>query len=170
MAALATPLELASHLQIERLDLATANLALAGASGAVRSYCGWTVLRATETLTVDGEGSRVLTLPTLHLASVDEVRIDGLALDPDGAQPTVHPRGQLIWANTWPALSKIEVDCEHGFEATPDVVRLVTLTLAARIFNNPDHVKTASVGTVTRTYDANLTALDMRLLDPYRLE
>lgn len=169
MAALATPLELASHLQRD-LDLATANLALAGASGAIRAHCGWGILRESTTFVVDGDGSTILTLPTLHLVSVDAIRIGGLAVDPAGVQPVAHPRGQLIWANTWPALAHIEVDAVHGYLDVPDVVKLVTLTMAARIYNNPDNVKSASVGTVSRTYDPKLTALDVRLLDPYRLE
>jgi hypothetical protein len=169
-ALLADAQELDTHLQLS-VPGDVAALALAGASGAVRSYCGWGLLRENATFTVPGSGSVVLSLPTLHLRSVGAVRIDGLTVSPgDLAGIVAHPQGQLIWAASWPYNSVVEVDCDHGYDETPDVVRLVVLTLATRLINNPDNVKSASVGTVTRTYDAALTQMDIRLLDPYRLE
>lgn len=168
MAALASAADLDLHLQ-RSLAADVAALALAGASGAVRAYCGWGLLRESTTFTVDGNGSTVLDLPTLYLVSTSAVRVGGLAIDPAGPQPVVHPRGQLVWANVWPSLTKVEVEAVHGYLTTPDIVKLLTLTIAARIINNPDNLRSASVGTVSRSYDAKLTALDMRLLDQYRL-
>ncbi len=168
-APLASAAELDLHMQ-RAVPPDVSALVLAGASGAVRSHCGWDLSRETRTFTVDGAGGVVLTLPTLHLVSVSAVRIDGLPLNlAVPPMPIVHPRGQLIWAGSWPANAVIEVDAVHGYDEIPDVIRLVTLTIAARIVNNPDSVRTASVGSVTRTYDPKMTALDVRLLDPYRL-
>lgn len=168
MAALASAADLDLHLQ-RSIAPDVAALALAGASGAVRSYCGWGLLRETTTFTVDGTGSTVLDLPTLYLVSISDVLVDGLAINPDDVQPVVHPRGQLVWANIWPNLTKVEVEAVHGYDPVPDIAKLLTLTIAARIINNPDNLRSASVGTVTRSYDAKLTALDMRLLDQFRL-
>lgn len=168
-APLASAAELDLHLQ-QTVPPAASALALAGASGAVRSYCGWDLLRESRTFTVEGDGSVILSLPTLYLISVDEIRIGGLVVDPTSTpQPIVHQRGQLVWASFWPTGAVIEVDAVHGYVDAPDVVKLVTLTLAARIVTNPDDAKSASVGSVSRTYDTTMTALDMRLLDPYRL-
>lgn len=168
-APLASAAELNTHLQMTVPD-ATAELALAGASGMVRSYCGWDLLREDRTFTVVGNGSTLLTLPTLELIAVAEVRIDGLAIDPAGPQPVRLLHGQVYWLNAWPAATPIEVDVTHGYDDIPDVVRLVTLTIAARIVNNPDNYKSANTGTVSRSYDPGLAALDQRLLAPYRLE
>lgn len=168
-ALLASAADLNLHLQ-QTVAPDVAALALAGASGAVRSHCGWDLSRETRTFTVEGDGSVLLTLPTMHLVSVSAIRIGGLTVDPDSLpQPVIHPRGQLYWSLLWPAGSVVEVDAVHGYLPVPDVVRLVALTLATRIVNNPDNVKSASVGTVSRTYDPRMTALDIRLLDPYRL-
>lgn len=158
--------ELNQHLRYE-LPPDVAALALTGASGAVRSYCGWNLSRESTTLIGEGNGGAILTLPTLHLVSIEEVRIDGDDVDLAGV--VVTRRGQLRRKLLWPLDSTVEVDCVHGYDETSDVVRLVTLTLAARIVNNPENAKTAAVGSVTRTYDASMSALDMRLLDPFRL-
>lgn len=165
MSILATELELETHLQ-RAIPADLAALALAGASGIARGYCGWEISRETTTFIVDTDRpTYFLTLPTLHLVSVAEVRINGVIDDRPLTQVTM--RGQL--AGPWPAYAKVEVDATHGYTPTPDVVRLVVLTVAARIVNNPDDVKQASVSSVSRTYDTSLSALELRLLDPYRL-
>lgn len=158
--------ELNHHLQYT-VDPDVAALALAGASGSVRAYCGWNLSRESTTLTGEGGGGSLLTLPTLYLVSVDAARVNGAVIDL--ADVVVSRRGQLRRTSLWPMDSTVDVDCVHGYDETPDVVRLVTLTLAARIVNNPENAKAATVGTVTRTYDASMSALDMRLLDPFRL-
>lgn len=143
-------------------------LALAGASGAVRSYCGWVLSRESAVLTAEGAGGVLLDLPTLHLVSVDSILVNGEAVDLDTV--IVTRRGQLVRPAYWPNDAKVEVDCVHGYDPIPDVVKLVTLTLAARILTNPEGAKSASVGSVSRSFDTRLSQLDMRLVDPYRLE
>lgn len=55
---------------------------LDSALAAARRYCGWTVSPvATVTLTIDGPGGRVLSLPTLRLNSLSAVTEIGVALD-----------------------------------------------------------------------------------------
>lgn len=166
-APLADATELCIHLQKTVPD-SLADLALAGASGAVRAYCGWNLTRETRTFTPVGDGTVLLTLATMELVSVSAIRASGVALDITGL--SVLRRGQLILPDGFPAGEQVEVDAVHGYPTTPDVARLVTLTIAARIVNNPDNYKAVAVGTVSRTYDQNLTALDVRLLAPYRLE
>lgn len=166
-ASLVEAADLDIHLQ-RTIEPDAAALALAGASGLVRAYCGWNLSRETTTFTTTGNDTVILSLPTLHLLSISEIRIGGLALAP-GAQPIPMIRGQIVWASTWPSGQQIEVDAEHGYDELPDVVRLVVLTIAARILSNPEDAKVATVGSVSRTYDTTLTSLDMRLLDAYRL-
>jgi hypothetical protein len=170
MAALVTVGDLQTHLQRE-VDQASAELAVAGASGAVRSYCRWDISREDATFVVAGSGTRVLNLPTLHLVDVLAVRLDdGTELVRGGGDEDYlwAKRGQLYCSAGWPGpFRHVEVDCVHGYDPVPDVVRLVTLTVAAREYTNPMHLRDASVGSVTRRFD--MTALDMALLDTYRL-
>jgi hypothetical protein len=169
MSILATEAELEIHLQ-RPIATDVAALALAGASAVVRGYCGWDLLREDVTFMLDGTGTLVLPLPTLLLIDVAEIRVDGVAIASTLAfQPKWTRRGQIFWAEGWEADCKVEVDCTHGYDDVPDLVRLVALTVAARIVDNPTDVKAASAGSVSRTYDSSLSALELRLLGPYRL-
>jgi hypothetical protein len=160
--------ELNDHMQTT-VAPATAELAVAGASGAVRAYCMWNISREATTFHAVGDGSPLLTLPTLLLESVSQVRISGTAIAVTAPQPRVLRHGQLVY-DLWPSGELIEVDVVHGYDPAPDVVRLVALTVAARIVNNPDNFKTAASGSISRSYDPGLCALDERLLAPFRLE
>jgi hypothetical protein len=162
---LATEAELEAHLR-RTLDPASAALALAGGSGAVRDYCRWGISRADETLVVDGTGGGYLLLPTLHLVSVAEVRVDGTVLT--AGDYTWSASGQLYRPAGWPRILRgVEVDCVHGYEPVPDTPRLVALEHAARIYDNPQRVASKSVGGVSESYD--LSELEMGQLDAYRL-
>lgn len=167
MAALASAAELNTLLQTTVPD-DQATLALATASGTVRGYCGWNLLRETATFTSEGDGTVLLSLPTLRLLSITNLLIDGTVTAT--STMLVLPRGQIVWADGWPAGARIDITIDHGYDEAPDVVKLVTLTVAARIVNNPEHLRGMQVGQVQRSYDPKLLNLDMRLLDPYRLE
>jgi hypothetical protein len=162
---LVTAEDLASYLQRD-LDRSTADLAVAGASGAVRGWCLWDLSAAEVTFTVDGSGSRVLALPTLHLESVEEVRVDGEVIDPSGY--TWSAGGLLERAAGWPRRFRaVDVDCHHGYDPIPDLLRLVSLERAARQYDNPQRLASKSVGGVSQSYE--LTELEMAQLGPYRL-
>lgn len=168
MAPLATASELNTYLQ-RTVPGPLADLLLASASGAVRAYCRWDISLATETLYAIGDGTRLLSLPTLHLIEVDTITIDGVEADMTDPKIIWSRTGQLYIWGTWTSLAKVEVTCTHGWDPVPDLVRLVTLTMAARALNNPEGLKTATTGAVTRQWDTSMTDLHMRLLDHYRL-
>lgn len=179
MEPLAAAEDLACHLQRD-LDRASADLALAGASGLVRRHAGWPISESTETLTRLGGGSVVLGLPTLMLTAVTEVRVgteviaaaELAAAGYMGAEEyTWTPEGQLIRPAGWPRLAQVQADCTHGYDPVPDDVRLVTLTLAGRLLANPEALKSKTVGGISRTYggSSDLGALETALLDGYRL-
>lgn len=160
--------DLEAYLQ-RAVDAAPATLACQAASGAVRAHCGWDISYApAATLYAAGADSTVVGLPTLHLLDVTEVRVDGQAADPAVYRWT--RRGQLYSGATttiWSRWSRIEVDCSHGYDPVPDVVKLVALSIAARHYTNPEGVQWSAVGSVSRTF--NVTPLDASLLDAYRL-
>lgn len=182
MPALATSGELENHLQRDLSapeDQVRADMALELASGAVRAFCGWALARETATFQVDGENGRVLTLPTLELIDVTAIRIgdEEQALDlpvTNYDRITWWRKGQLYRHAGWPAFTVIEVDVLHGYDPVPDLVKLVTLDIAARQLSNPEGLISATVGQVSRTWakpDAqkSLSTLHERLLDRYTL-
>lgn len=176
MDALATAGELDIHLQRE-VDPDRAELALQLASGAVRAYCGWNISQTVETLTATGDATIVLTLPTLQLNDVTEVRIGGVVQDITPLYATWTRRGQILRFAGWPQHSEVEVDCDHGYLVLPDVIKLLVLEQAARHMNNPTGLTSATVGRVTRTFattssssgGSRLTELDQRLLDQFKI-
>lgn len=172
MTQLATAGELNQHLQRD-IDPAVADQALTLATGAVIAYCGWGLVREAVTLYAEGSGTTVLTLPTMCLVAVDEVRIDGTAIDLDPTAVSWTRKGQLFRPAGWPLFSVIEVDGTHGYDPLPDVLKLITLELAARTINNPQGLISASTGQVSRTWanpsQPRLSTLDERLLDKYTL-
>lgn len=163
---LASAEELASYLQND-LDRATADLLLAGASAMIRDECGWPIsLQEGATLVADSTGSRLLLLPTLNLLTVAEVRVDGVALDTD--QYTWSATGAVYRGAGWPAkFRSVEVDCDHGYDPSPDSVKLVALEVASRGYANPERVASRGVGGVSVSF--NLDPVDLARLDPFRL-
>lgn len=141
----------------------TAELAIRAGSAAVRAYCGWDLDRETATFVVSGNNTRVLSLPTLHLLSVDRLLIDGI----EQTEFRWAQRGQLYRRDPWPDFRTITVECVHGYDPVPDVIKVVALAFAARQVANPERLRTAAVGSISRTFD--LTVLDEALLHPYRL-
>jgi hypothetical protein len=170
--ALATVDDLAAYLRqpggAAGLDQAAADLALASASGAVRDYCGWNISVATETLTGDGDGSRLVSLPTLCLRGVTEVRVlTWRTIDPGTF--TWSRGGQLICISGVfpPGLRNVEADVTHGYDETPDGVKLAVLIRAARQYTNPLALTSRNVGGVAEVYA--VTDYEAAQLGPYRL-
>jgi hypothetical protein len=169
---LATVGELENHLQRE-LDPDVAAQALQLASGAVRAFCKWDLsFTANDTLHADGNNTVVLTLPTLRLVAVSAVRVNGVAIDLDPTLVSFSRKGQLYRPYGWPRYAVVEVDCDHGYEPIPDLVKLACLDVAATQLNNPRTLVSASVGSVSQTYntgEAKLTPLHERLLERYSI-
>lgn len=174
MTQLATAGELNTHLQ---RDIApdVADQALTLASGAVVAYCGWGIAEETTTLQGEGNGSVVLTLPTLALHEVTAIRVAGVDVDLAEIPPTVvwSKKGQLFRAVGWPTFTLIEVDCRHGYNPIPDLIKLIVLEKAGRVIDNPQALISATTGGVSRTWSnpsqPRLSALDERLLQQYTL-
>lgn len=170
MEALATVGELETHLQ-RTLENDQAELALELASGAVRAYCRWDLSREHTTMYVEGSGTTLLSLPTLELIAVDEVRADGVVLNPVDCPYSYGRKGQL-WGS-WAPRVQYEFDVEHGYDPLPDVLKLVTLDVATRNLTNPEGLTAATTGQVSRTWGGRtaggMSSLHERLLDRYSL-
>lgn len=104
------------------LDPSTENLqkVIDAVVDGLRRYCGWHIWPAkTETLTVDGEGGHVLTLPTLRVTAVDGVVDAGHALgegDYEWSSDGDLKRLGGCWSTRWRG---ILVDLTHGYEEVP---------------------------------------------------
>ena len=140
----------------------------------IRSYCGWHIApTATETLTLDGNGSRVLSLPTLYLAEVVSLTVDDVEVDADDFEWS--ERGQLrvpgLFPTTW---RSVVVEMTHGYEETPRDVELVTASAVRRHLVNPDKVAQETAAGYSVSYNevlavTGLTPTERQWLGAYRL-
>jgi len=122
------------------------------ASGIVRARCGWHIAPSvTETLTVDGSGSSLLALPTLHLTALSSVTEDGEVVDLDDVQwSTV---GLLTRATAWTTrLNGVSATITHGHTTAPAAVVGIVLMAAARASASPTGVVREQVGEFSVTY------------------
>lgn len=109
-----------------------ADKAIDAAVGYLRDKAGWHVFPSvTETLTVDGEGGQVLTLPTLKVTAVLEVRENGVVLDPSAyewsATGDLKRRGWM-WTDRW---NGITVQLTHGYDdVPPELLRAIGSAVA----------------------------------------
>lgn len=91
----------------------------------IRSAAGWHIAPGVvETVAVEGDGTRYLLLPTLHLTDVTAVRDVSDPDNPrtlDGWSKARTPRftaGCLRRSSPWPCVD-IEVDIVHGYDGCP---------------------------------------------------
>ena len=87
---------------------------------AIRGYCGWHIWPAREDdLTVDGEGGRVLTLPTLWVSDVESVVENDVALAIDDYEWSASgdlKRVGRCWTTRWRG---VQVALTHGYGECP---------------------------------------------------
>lgn len=159
----ASPAELATYLQTatqaeadagsgDTLDTVVALQALASASGAIRSVCGWSITQETVTASVSMSSRGILFLPTLRLTAV-AMSVGGVPLV-DGTDFAWETNGLLragygaYWSSYWSAT----VVYTHGFTTAPDQVKAVCLERAAQTYVNPTQLVSATVGGVSDVY------------------
>ncbi len=92
---------------------------LNAALSAARRYCGWSVspVQAGVTLTIDGPGGRVLSLPTLNLIAISAISENGVPwdatkLDMSRQEGTVEKYPNGLWT---PRKGGISVTMTHGY-------------------------------------------------------
>lgn len=142
MASLLAPPEALANLLQRDLDEAAARQALEGASGDVRTHCGWFLSRQTVTGFVPRIKcwTRAFWLPSLHVVSVEQVVVNEVVLV-EGTDYgwTDYGRVYRPWFGYWTELP-VTVDFTHGYDTDDyrmDTVRRVVLAAAARRLGNP---------------------------------
>lgn len=154
---LATPTELAGKLQRD-LDTYSATQALEQATGSIQDLLGQRVLQVlNDTVTFDG-GERVLWLPQRPVTAIGSVStLDrwGTVYAPVlGVDYRVRGLRRLIWSgygSVWP--EEVTVTYSHGFtvDAVPPAIKRECLTIAASLYDNPERLKSETVGGVSWT-------------------
>lgn len=102
-------------------------------SAVIRAYCGWHIAPVlTETLHVDGEGSRHLWLPSLHVTGVAEVKNNGEVVDPDQYDWSESGYLELRCGHFSTRPRGIEVTLTHGYDTAPGDLVEATVSIASR--------------------------------------
>lgn len=151
---------------------------LDGATAAVRRYCGWHIAPPMEeTIILDGEGGRLVTLPTLHVTDVTEVKAGGQVLDVDrydwSRLGNIELRG-----GRWPRRYRsVEVTLTHGFPSAPDISQIIKQVCASAISSPMGATReqagglSVSWGTTAPNVSGGISLLqrDLDVLNLYRI-
>ena len=93
------------------------------AQAAVRAYCGWHIAPSlSETLVLDGTGARAFILPTLHLTSIEMLKVNGQEV----TLPVEFSRAGIVRYPTPDKLGAIEITFTHGY-SSEDLVDLMAI-------------------------------------------
>jgi hypothetical protein len=149
----------------------------------VRAYCGWHIAPSQEdTVTLDGAGTTIQALPSLHVTAVESVEVDGEAVDTGNftwSAAGFLRYGGECWPGRWSGvLRDVVVTFTHGYAELPAEIRAVVLSVAARSSTSPSGASTMQAGPYSVALGRNadgssggvtLTDLERAVLDRYRL-
>ena len=148
----------------------------AAALAAARRYCGWCVTPPeTVTITVDGPGGPVLSLPTLWLSTLSAVSENGVALDVADLYVS-KSRGQVMkksggWWTSRPG--GLSVTMTHGLTTAPDfdaAVEQAAAALEAAGTRTDTALKRKKIDDVEyEWFESASSFLNVSLLAPYRI-
>jgi hypothetical protein len=138
---------------VDVIEEETARAALRRVSGAARSHTGWNLSRESVTgWTGSADNGATLYLPTMWLVSVESVSLGGVTLAA-GTYTTTRD-GRLILARAYRTWGDVTVNFTHGYDpdsADMDNIRGIVAGAAARLLNNPEGLRSQTIGTETWT-------------------
>lgn len=148
----ASPTDLATYLRRD-VDTASAEMLLGQASAEIRGICGWDIDAATQTVTLDSDGGRLLFLPAMQVSDVTAVL----------ANDTTLPVGSYTWSALgmlarrdgacWPSgLRVVTVTFTAGYDPVPASVQRLCLRMAAAGLAHPDGASAVRLGSLSLTY------------------
>jgi hypothetical protein len=160
------------------------------ATAAVRRYCGWHVAPAeVETVTLDGPGSPLLVLPTLHVVSISSIVENDVAVPMDFVKWSVDGRvrktrnypldsswfGAAPWGWWTGEFQGITVTMNHGYDDAPDfdkAVQMVAESMSASALRDDPSMTLKQVDDVRYGWsDSDVERIvGAHLLNPFRLE
>ena len=153
------------------------DLLLAGASSAIRRYCGWHVAPVVDdVLTLDRPGGDLLILPTLRVERLDAVTVLGEPLDIDAVEWSANGEVRGRWPERF---RSIVVSLAHGFD--PDAasdIRQVVQQVVGNAIASPLGATREQAGQVAVQWSTtapgvsgglSLLERDLAVLNTYRL-
>lgn len=133
---------------------------------AVRSWCGWHVApRVSETVSLEGDGGRVLLLPSLLVADVTEIRGES-----GEVQSGYKWRPNGVLRGCWTNEELYEVDFVHGYVIMPIELQAIIDDIDAAGLGKS--VKRQSAGPFLLEFGADLDAQPISVrsvIDRYKL-
>lgn len=125
--------------------------ALLAATKLIREYCGWRIAdQEQETVWLDDLGGPILALPSLAVVSLDEILLDGVAIDVTTLRWL--PDGRLLEPYRVPVARAVQVKMTHGFAVVPADLVDLTLHVSARALGSPLGIVREASGGVSVTY------------------
>lgn len=153
--------------------------AIAGASAAVRRYCGWHIypLLEADELVLDGPGGRELDLPSMNVQAVQSITQNATLLDES--------------AYAWSQLGQVKLKCgywcdeyrsitaviDHGYGDVSDIQRVV-LAMVSRELSSPSGATREQAGQVSVSWAVTAPGVsggiavmsnEYAVLDAYRI-
>lgn len=145
------------------------------AEAEVRAYCGWHVAPSRrESITLDGDDSGVLLLPTLRMTALHSLSVRGASVNVDDELVVEWSTSGVVRCSTRTASMRgVVVELTHGFDDWPLEVLSVIDRLTQRALDDPGAL--VQVGAVRYATSSDglpivgLTELDKLVIDRYRL-
>lgn len=150
------------------------------AAAAMVAYCGWdpTAIVSDVTIAGDGNGTRLLTLPSLYVTDVSAVSIvdcDGDVVTQDAADVGWSENGKLEWQSwgVWPEGSRnILVTYSGGYDSIPDDLSAALAHLSGRLAGmgaTSRRMGTGSVSFGAAIADGGLLLVEQMVFDRYKI-
>lgn len=133
----------------------------------VRAFCGWHLAPSLrETLTVDGSGSSLQLLPTLHLTELHSISSDGT----DVTDPEWSDMGAVKGPRFWTAKYRgVVADITHGYDDFPLEVMAVLRSLASSGVSALGGIPTKMTSGPHSVELSNAAPLQRTILERYRV-
>lgn len=135
-------------------DDAKLRLALDMASGRFREQANNPISLISETVTLDSDGGRALTLPCLPVRGVTALEIDGRPVEDFEWSESGLIRLDRPMPDKW---RSVRVTYEHGYAPVPRGIQDVVLEQAAAIYQTLPGLVSYATGAEQRTYSTALT-------------
>ena len=135
-------------------DDAKAQWCVSQISAAFRGATGAQITKATDTLVLDGYGSRELLVPVAPIISIASVIEQSVALVL-GTDYEVSKRNGILrrLVQLWPdSYEAIEVTCTYGYELIPDEISAAVLDEAAILYNVTPGISAETIGTESTAF------------------
>lgn len=149
---------------------------IAGATAAIRRYCGWHIAGlAEQEFTGDCDGSGLIVVPSMRVVSLVSLTVHGVELDVDDVEWSHN--GEIQVPSCAPGFRAVTVTVEHGFESAPDVKQIIQQVVAVAI-SSPFGATREQAGQVAMQWATtapgvsgglSLLDRDFQTLDLYRL-